>query len=147
MVWLEVQDEEPDKPTIQHMVLEYDGLLGWLRGLPLGVEVEYGESHLPGYLVGVYPYSCGGEANHPVFVWWNKSCGDRLVKDNQVKLKNLIVAMAMITSGKLTYATQLWLFDEGDDSKNIDVVEAFLTYWLSWYVLPSGLEDSRCITI
>lgn len=55
--------------------------------------------------------------------------------------------MAMITSGKLTYATQLWLFDEGDDSKNIDVVEAFLTYWLSWYVLPSGLEDSRCITI
>lgn len=60
----------------------------------------------------------------------------------KVKLPCLTSAMsASSTSGKLKYATCLRFFNEGDGSLSGCIMEAYLAYWLSWFVLPSGLED------
>lgn len=60
----------------------------------------------------------------------------------QVRLKYLTTAMAASTStGKSAYTTWLRFFYEGDGSQSEFMDEAFLAYWLSWYVLPSGPEE------
>lgn len=38
-------------------------------------------------------------------------------------------------------------FDGGDGCHPDFVVEAFLAYWLSWYVFPSGSQDEINIYI
>lgn len=45
------------------------------------------------------------------------------------------------SSGKSTYASWLHDFDQGKGSQSDHVLEAFLAYWLSWYFLPSGMDD------
>lgn len=42
---------------------------------------------------------------------------------------------------KSIYSTWMRYLDEGEGSWSDYMVEAFLTYWLSWYILPSQLED------
>lgn len=60
--------------------------------------------------------------------------------DDQTKLNYLTATMATLrTSGKFTYLTLLWLFDEGDGSSSGYIMEAFLSY--SCYALSSGLKD------
>lgn len=45
-------------------------------------------------------------------------------------------------SSKLTQATWLQFFDEGDGNRSNYMVGAILAYWLSWFMMPNGLEDT-----
>lgn len=42
---------------------------------------------------------------------------------------------------KSTYTTWVTYFTHGTGARSEIVLEAMLTYWLSWYVLPNGPED------
>lgn len=69
--------------------------------------------------------------------------GDVLEEKDKVKLRYLTSTMtASRTSSMSTYATWLLFFDEGDDSKSGYVMEAFLAYWLTLYVLPNCPEGN-----
>lgn len=58
-----------------------------------------------------------------------------------MKSKYLMVqTTASRSSRKSTYATLLLTFHEGDGSNAESVVEALLTYWLSWSILLNVLE-------
>lgn len=43
---------------------------------------------------------------------------------------------------EITYAALLNFFEEGDGGRAEFMVEAFLLYWLFWYVLPNGIKDA-----
>lgn len=49
--------------------------------------------------------------------------------------------IASRTLGKSTYLSWLRYLDEGAGSQSKCIVEIFLAYWLSWYVLSSGPDD------
>lgn len=102
-----------------------------------------GGSHLLGSLGEIYPHIGGCPSFDTLFpIWISKRHGHWTRRQDQVKPK---YSMAAITtsrsSGTLTYATWQRFFDEGDASCTNFVVEAVLAYWLSCYVLSSGLED------
>lgn len=61
---------------------------------------------------------------------------------DQVKLKYLTAATtALRSSGKSTYAMLLRFFYEEDGSRSDFVVKAFLSYRISWFVLPRRYGD------
>lgn len=64
-------------------------------------------------------------------------------EDDRHRRKFLVLAVnASRTLGKSTHETWLHYFDEGKGSQMDCVAEAFLAYWLSRYILPSGPEDN-----
>lgn len=45
------------------------------------------------------------------------------------------------SSGKSTYASWIRNFVDGEESEGGLILEVLLSYWLSWFILPSGLEE------
>lgn len=72
--------------------------------------------------------------------WEVNAMGIVLKEDDQTNLKYLTVAMAASeTYGKSTCAIRFGFLMRGM-AVGVNVVEAFLSYWLCWYVLSSGSE-------
>lgn len=70
----------------------------------------------------------------------NSSVG--LDVDGEIRLTLLNEALtASKHKGKSTYNTWVSFFTSGPGVANEVKVEAVLSFWLSWYVLPSGPED------
>lgn len=64
-----------------------------------------------------------------------------LKEEYQVKLKCMTAHGCLKDVCKSIYRTWLRFLDKGDSSRRGYLVEAFLAYWLFWYLLPSGLEE------
>lgn len=67
-----------------------------------------------------------------------------VVLDAEDKVRRILQNEALFdsnTKGKSTYTTCVSYFTEGAGVKTSIVLEAMVAFWLSWYVLPCGLED------
>lgn len=67
----------------------------------------------------------------------------KLDVDGEIRLTLLNEALnASKHKGKSTYNTWVSFFTSGPGIASEVRVEAMLSFWLSWYVLPSGPEDA-----
>lgn len=91
---------------------------------------------------GVRTHAGGCGESHQAALVCREKCYEHLEEDDEEKLHYLVfVIAASKTFVKSTYAMWLRYFDESEGSQSGMVVEALLSYWLSWFVLLSGLED------